>query len=70
MAFGTEVFGKQIVKAKEHKHLDFVIASEPLTDEARQEISAFIRDYKNTFSNKRERSKAGSNQKEIVQVGT
>ena len=31
---------------KEPKGVDFIIASEPLTDKARKEISAFIRQYK------------------------
>jgi hypothetical protein len=31
---------------KEPAGVDFVIKSEPLTDKARQEISAFIRNYK------------------------
>ncbi len=31
---------------KEPKGVDFVIASEPLTKEARQEINDFIRQYK------------------------
>jgi hypothetical protein len=31
---------------KEPKGIDFVIASDPLTDKARQEISEFIRNYK------------------------
>jgi len=33
---------------KEPKGVDFVIASDPLTDKARKEISEFIRNYKNT----------------------
>ena len=32
---------------KEPKGIDFVIASDPLTDKARQEISEFIKNYKN-----------------------
>jgi hypothetical protein len=31
---------------KEPKGIDFIIASEPLTDKARKEISEFIRNYK------------------------
>ena len=31
---------------KEPKGVDFIIASDPLTDKARQEISDFIRNYK------------------------
>jgi hypothetical protein len=42
---------------KEPKGVDFVIASEPLTDKARQEISAFIRNYKNNKTNKKAKSK-------------
>jgi hypothetical protein len=32
---------------KEPKGVDFVIKSEPLTDEIRKEISQFIKEYKN-----------------------
>jgi len=38
---------------KEPKGVDFVIASEPLTDKARKEISDFIRNYKNKTTNKK-----------------
>ena len=38
---------------KEPKGVDFVIASDPLTDKVRQEISEFIRNYKNNPSNKK-----------------
>ena len=38
---------------KEPKGVDFVIASDPLTDKARQEISEFIRNYKNNENNKK-----------------
>ena len=38
---------------KEPKGVDFVIASDPLTDKARQEISEFIRNYKNKTTNKK-----------------
>ena len=41
---------------KEPKGVDFVIASDPLTDKARQEISEFIRNYKNTENNKKAKS--------------
>ncbi len=38
---------------KEPKGVDFVIESDPLTDEARQEISEFIRNYKKSTTNKK-----------------
>lgn len=38
---------------KEPKGVDFVIASEPLTDEARLEISEFIRNYKKKSASKK-----------------
>ena len=38
---------------KEPKGVDFVIESDPLTDKARQEISEFIRNYKNKTTNKK-----------------
>ena len=41
---------------KEPKVIDFVIASDPLTVKARQEISEFIRNYKNTSSAKKIKS--------------
>ncbi|MDI9311136.1 MAG: hypothetical protein QM535_13045 [Limnohabitans sp.] len=37
---------------KEPKGVDFVIASDPLTNNARQEMSAFIRIYKNNVIKK------------------
>ena len=36
---------------KEPKGIDFVIASKPLTDKARKEISEFISNYKNNITN-------------------
>ena len=38
---------------KEPKGIDFIIASDPLTDKARQEISKFIRSYKAKTVNKK-----------------
>ena len=38
---------------KEPKGVDFVIASDPLTEKAREEISEFIRNYKNRTINKK-----------------
>lgn len=38
---------------KEPKGVDFVIASDPLTDKARKEISEFIRAYKKSTVNKK-----------------
>jgi hypothetical protein len=42
---------------KEPKGVDFIIASDPLSDKARQEISEFIRNYKNKATIKRKNSK-------------
>jgi hypothetical protein len=53
---------------KEPKGVDFIISSDPLTDEARQEISEFIRNYKNTTSNKRIKSITNIKQREAVQA--
>ena len=47
---------------KEPKGVDFVIASEPLTDKARKEISEFISNYK-----KQTKSKKGIGTKAIKQ---
>jgi hypothetical protein len=41
---------------KEPKGVDFIIASDPLDDKARQEISEFIRNYKNKATIKRKNS--------------
>lgn len=41
---------------KEPKGVDFIIASDPLTDKARQEISEFIRDYKKSMTVKKVKS--------------
>ncbi len=38
---------------KEPKGVDFIIASDPLTDKARKEISEFIRDYKKKIGSKK-----------------
>ncbi|MBK7885233.1 MAG: hypothetical protein IPJ81_16695 [Chitinophagaceae bacterium] len=38
---------------KEPKGIDFIIASDPLTDKARQEISEFIRNYKSKKASKK-----------------
>ena len=38
---------------REPKGVDFVIASDPLTDRARQEISEFIRNYKSDTINRK-----------------
>ena len=45
---------------KEPKGIDFVIASDPLTDKARQEISEFIRNYKNTTAAKKIKTAANT----------
>ena len=42
---------------REPKGVDFVIQSEPLTDQARKEISEFIKNYKNKSSEKLTRKK-------------
>jgi hypothetical protein len=45
---------------KEPKGVDFVIASDPLTDKARKEITEFIRNYKNNISGKKKKPKAAA----------
>ena len=52
---------------KEPKGVDFVIASDPLTDKARQEISEFIRNYKNNVKNKKAKSVTTAQQTKIAQ---
>jgi hypothetical protein len=51
---------------KEPKGVDFVIASEPLTDKARQEISDFIRNYKNKAANKKAKTPARIKQSKVT----
>ena len=41
---------------KEPEGVDFIIKSEPLTDEDREQISQFIREYKHTNQVKKEKS--------------
>jgi hypothetical protein len=40
---------------KEPKGIDFIISSDPLTDNARKEISEFIRNYKSESKNKKQK---------------
>lgn len=51
---------------KEPKGVDFVIASDPLTDKARKEISEFIRNYKNSFVDKKPKSVSNKKQRKTV----
>lgn len=51
---------------KEPKGVDFVIASDPLTDRARQEISEFIRNYKNNVTNKKVKSTSVTKQRKVT----
>ena len=51
---------------KEPKGVDFVIASDPLTDKARQEISEFIRNYKNNVTNKKAKSTTVTKQRKVT----
>jgi hypothetical protein len=53
---------------KEPKGVDFVIASDPLTDKARQEISDFIRNYKNNVTNKKAKSTTVTKQRKGAHV--
>ena len=41
---------------KEPRGIDFVIASDPLTEKTRQEISAFIQNYKKKTNKKKTKS--------------
>ena len=51
---------------KEPKGIDFVIASDPLTVIARQEISEFIRNYKNNITNKKAKSANVTKQRKVA----
>ncbi|MDI9312669.1 MAG: hypothetical protein QM535_20840 [Limnohabitans sp.] len=51
---------------KEPKGVDFVIASDPLTDKARQEMSEFIRNYKNNVIIKKAKLRTDTKQSKLV----
>ena len=51
---------------KEPKGIDFVIASDPLTDKARQEISEYIRNYKNRTADKKTKPATNTKQQKAV----
>ncbi len=53
---------------KEPKGIDFVIASDPLTEKARQEISEFIRSYKAKAASKKKKSSANVKQVRAARV--
>lgn len=53
---------------KEPKGVDFVIASDPLTDDARREISEFIQEYKSKASIKKARSVTNMKQPKISRI--
>ena len=55
---------------KESEGVDFFIKSEPLTDEARQEISAFIRNYKKSTTDKKAKAVAITKKRKIVHRST
>ena len=50
--------------------VDFFVKSEPLTDEARQEISAFIRNYKKNAMDKKTKSVAITKERKVVHRST
>lgn len=52
---------------KEPQGIDFVITSDPLTDETRQEISGFIRSYKSKSSNKKAKPSTSLKRPKAVQ---
>ena len=51
---------------KEPKGVDFVIASDPLTDKARKEISDFIRKYKTNVTKKKVTSTLVKKQRKVT----
>lgn len=54
---------------KEPKDIDFIIKSEPLTEEERKAISEFIHEYKSKHNNKKKIKKprlSSSNKKVLV----
>jgi hypothetical protein len=53
---------------KEPKGVDFVIASDPLTEKARKEISDFIRKYKTNVTKKKAKSNLIKKQSKVTQA--
>lgn len=51
---------------KEPKGVDFVIASDPLTDKARKEISDFIRKYKTNVTKNKVKSTLVKKQRKVT----
>lgn len=51
---------------KEPKGVDFVIASDPLTEKARKEISDFIRKYKTNVTKKKLKSTLVTKQRKVT----
>jgi len=51
---------------KEPKGVDFVIASDPLTDKDRQEISEYIRKYKSKTLAKKTKLAINTKQKKVI----
>jgi hypothetical protein len=51
---------------KEPKGVDFVIASDPLTDKARKEISDFIRKYKTNVTKNKVKSTLVTKQRKVT----
>jgi len=52
---------------KEPKGIDFIISNDPLTDNARKEISEFIRNYKSESKNKKQKTETiKKNQKSFI----
>ena len=55
---------------KQPEGVDFFIKSEPFTDEARQEISAFIRNYKKGTTDKKTKAVATAKDRKVVHRST
>ena len=53
---------------KEPKGVDFVIASDPLTEKARKEISDFIRKYKTNVTKNKVKSTLVTKQRKVTHV--
>lgn len=53
---------------KEPKGVDFVIASDPLTEKARKEISDFIRKYKTNVTKNKVKSTLVTKQRKVTQA--
>jgi hypothetical protein len=51
---------------KEPKGIDFIISSDPLTENARKEISEFIRNYRSESKNKKSKAETMKKKSKVM----